>query len=95
MDHVIAALLDMPDWAPKAARNVAALIIVGAILFAPGTFNRGLAIFIAQTQHRIEQIMQPILDDLATPATDATRSTTFTTHSSADDVSVPVRRDRR
>ena len=67
MSHFLADLVsfafDVPGWAPRAAKRVAGLLIVGTLLLAPDVFRAAMQSWVQhQTQvllERITPLLQP------------------------------------
>lgn len=60
--HAVAAIFNLPDWAPRAFRRAAALVLALIVIFAPDSFSAGVTTWVrAETQVMLER-MAPVLE---------------------------------
>ncbi len=63
--RVLAELLSLPRWLPKAILQTVALILVGTIVFAPQTASNAFEIYVAHQTERLTKIMGDLIDTQA------------------------------
>lgn len=67
--RLLADLLNIPDWAPRALRRTAALTLAAAALLVPTYFQAAFALWAHEYSQVVMERMQPLLDSLTpTPA---------------------------
>lgn len=76
MTHFLADLVsyafDVPTWAPRAARRVAALVIVGTVLLAPDAFRAGMDAWVKHQTGVFMKRIAPLLEpDVSAPTSRA------------------------
>jgi len=59
--HIVTAVFNIPDWAPRLLRRSAALVLVLVILLAPGSFRAGFATWVQIETTTIMKRMAPLL----------------------------------
>lgn len=57
MAELVSCAFDMPSWAPRSARRLAGLVIVGTVLLAPDVFRVGMESWV---QHQTKVLMERI-----------------------------------
>lgn len=62
--RLLADLLNIPDWAPRALRRTAALTLAAAALLVPTYFQAAFALWAHEYSQVVMERMQPILDSL-------------------------------
>ena len=59
--HIVTAIFNLPDWAPRLLRRSAALVLVLVILLAPGSFRVGFSACVQIETTTIMKRMAPLL----------------------------------
>ena len=67
--HLIADMIGLPDWAPKALRNGAAVILLLTLYLMPSTFGAGLELWSQSEAQRAMRALGPLLHDMTIPGT--------------------------
>jgi hypothetical protein len=62
---VVADLIGLPDWFPKAVRRVAAAVLLITFIISPTTFQRGLSLFAEREAAMFQNRIRPLLDTSA------------------------------
>ena len=65
--RLLAALFDIPDWAPRACRRAAILILCGSALLAPTYFDAAVNLWEGRYEQTVMDRLRPLLDTFTMP----------------------------
>lgn len=63
---VVADLIGLPDWLPKAMLRAAGLVLLAIMVVSPSTFQRGLTVFAERESNAFMDRIEPLLNTIAT-----------------------------
>lgn len=64
---LLAALFDIPDWAPRALRRAGIFILCGSALLAPTYFNAAVSLWEVRYEQTVMERLGPLLDTFTMP----------------------------
>lgn len=60
--QAVAAIFSLPDWAPRAFRRAAVLVLALIVIFAPDSFRAGVTTWVRAETQVILMRMAPVLE---------------------------------
>jgi hypothetical protein len=63
---VVADLIGLPDWLPKAMLRAAGLVLLATMVVSPSTFQRGLTVYAKRESNAFMNRIEPLLRTMAT-----------------------------